>query len=256
MDSLQSKISVNTMTAYFGIFKEPRGLIRLLQFIFAIFAFATACNGSSSMTIQQNGDDVATAQWSYPYNLKDTPVENKNSSDVKTLSGTNNIKPSAEFFVFTGVTSMLLSLAFAIIYVIMDRQYRNDERFPIVDLIITVIWTIFWIAGSSAWAQGVSNIRSQTSYDNVVRLVPVCTASSSTCAQNDAGTYANIIVSAIFGFLNFFLWACTIWFVYKETKFFKSRTAQQQPQPNNFSNISAPQGMYPPAQTQMPGSMG
>ncbi|UJR09347.1 hypothetical protein I4U23_013590 [Adineta vaga] len=253
MDSLQSKISVNTMTAYFGIFKEPRGFIRLLQFIFAIFAFATACNGSSSLTIGATGQNDGRAEWSYPYNLKDLSISVGNSST--TLSTTNDIKPSAEFFVFTGVTSMLLSLAFTAMYVLMDRQYRNDERFPIIDLIITVIWTIFWIAGSSAWAQGVTNIRAQTSYDNILKLLPYC--SGGTCSEKETGTYANVIVSVIFGFLNFFLWAACIWFVYKETRFFKSRTAQQQPQQNNFSNISAP-GMYPPpsTQTQIPGSMG
>ena len=55
------------------------------------------------------------------------------------------------------------------------------------------------------------------------------------------GSYADIIVSVIFGFLNFLLWLGSIWFVYKETKFFKSRTAQQQPPPkDNFSNVSPP----------------
>jgi hypothetical protein len=39
--------------------------------------------------------------------------------------------------------------------------------------------------------------------------------------------------------LNFLLWLSSIWFVYKETKYFKSRTAQQQQPPqNNFSNIA------------------
>jgi len=69
---------------------------------------------------------------------------------------------------------MILSLAFCIIYVIFDRQYRNDERFPIVDFVITVIWTIFWIAGSSAWAQGVTNIRSQTKWETIAARSGVC----------------------------------------------------------------------------------
>lgn len=90
------------------------------------------------------------------------------------LSLSNSIKPSAEFFVFTGVTSMLISLALAVLYVFLDRQYRNDERYPIGDFLLTLIWTIFWIAGSSAWAQGVSNIRSQTSTEYVMKLVPDC----------------------------------------------------------------------------------
>jgi hypothetical protein len=71
---------------------------------------------------------------------------------------------------------MLLSLAFGVIYVIMDHQYRSDERYPIIDLITTIIWTIFWIAGSSAWAQGVSNIRSQTDPGYVIGIVTDCGA--------------------------------------------------------------------------------
>lgn len=56
-----------------------------------------------------------------------------------------------------------------------------------------------------------------------------------------AGTYANVTVSVIFGFLNFLLWICSVWFIYKETKFFKIRSAQQQQPPqNNFANIAAP----------------
>jgi len=258
MESIQSKMSVGAMTAYLGIFKEPRGLIRLLQFIFAIFAFATACNGSSSLSINVNGQpDGITASWSYPYNLENTPINTKVPLGIPiTISSANDVKPSAEFFVFTGVTSMILSLAFVVVYVLLDRQYRNDERFPLVDFVVTIIWAIFWIAGSSAWAKGVSNIRSQTSATKIVERTGLCRPGMQ-CVESYSGTYANIIVSVIFGFLNFILWAGCAWFVYKETKFFKSRTAQQQPQgqPNNFSDISSPNI---PQQTQIrpPGTMG
>ena len=68
-----------------------------------------------------------------------------------------------------------------------------------------------------------------------------------------AGTYANVTVSVIFGFLNFLLWFGGIWFVYKETRFFKSRTAQQQQPPqNNFSNIGPPSM---PAEPRLGGTM-
>jgi len=77
---------------------------------------------------------------------------------------------------------MLISLGFIIVYVLMDRQYRNDERFPIIDFIITLIWTIFWIASSSAWAQGVSNLRSQTSSDYIFNIVTGCN-STTTCVN-------------------------------------------------------------------------
>ena len=142
------------------------------------------------MAIQKGDTTVAEAEWSYPYNLKDTPITRLNGTQ-KTLSTTNDVKPSAEFFVFTGVTSMLLSLAFAVIYVLLDRQYRNDERLPIVDLTITVIWTIFWIAGSSAWAQGVNNIRALTSYDKVLSLVSDCTGNP--CAEKECKCFVLLV---------------------------------------------------------------
>jgi occludin/MAL family lipid-associated protein len=153
---------------------EPRGLIRLLQFIFAIFAFATACTGGSNLSINdKNNNQIANVEWDYPYDLRSSTI-NTNYTSPDAVSNSNSIKPSAEFFVFTGVTSMLLSLAFTIIYVLMNRQYHNDERIPIIDFVLTLIWTIFWIAGSSAWAQGVSDIRTQTSYDYVSDLIDVC----------------------------------------------------------------------------------
>ncbi|CAF4185677.1 unnamed protein product, partial [Rotaria sp. Silwood2] len=233
----------------------PRGLIRLLQFIFAIFAFATACNGSSYLIIKKGSDTGAVnVSWSYPYKLQDTQINTNLNKNQSTLSTSNSIKPSAEFFVFTGVTAMLISLVFLVLYIVTDRLYRYNERIPIIDFLLIIIWTIFWIAGSSAWAHGVSNIRSQTSFNYVYNLVPDCSADPQ-CEEYESGTYANITVSVIFGFLNFLLWLGSMWFVYKETKFFKSRTAQQYPQQNNFSNISAP-NMQQQTQTRVPGTMG
>lgn len=250
MESLPSKILVREMTLYFGIFKEPRGLIRLLQFIFAIFAFATACNGGSDLLLSNGSKEQVRVEWSYPYNLQQTPITTGLNKSQSYLSKSNSIKPSAEFFVFTGVTSMLITLAFLIIYVLCDRQYRNDERLPMIDFLLTIIWTVFWIAGSSAWGQGVSDLRHQTSTDYVTRIVTGCKSNGTDiCSQYESGTYANVTVSVIFGFLNFLLWVASVWFIYKETRFFKSRNAQQQqpppppypnPYPNTFSNISPP----------------
>lgn len=174
--------------------EEPRGLIRILQFIFAIFAFATAVNGGSSLSIGRSSQtDAVTASWSYPYHLQSTSIVTSLNKSQETLSLANDIKPSAEFFVFTGVTSMLISFAFVLAYILLDRQYRNDERYPIVDLLITFIWTIFWIAGSSAWAQGVSNLRAQTSTQYVMRLVTDC-AIEPKCVETDC---ASSIISMI-----------------------------------------------------------
>jgi hypothetical protein len=166
------------------LFLEPRGFIRLLQFIFAIFAFATACNGNSSTTVNAFAlPNAISTSWSYPYNLKNTQIQTPNDNS-QTLSNANDVQPSAQFFVFTGVTAMLLSFAFAVVYVVLDRQYRNDERIPIADLVVTIVWAIFWLAGSSAWAQGVNNIRAQTGWQNVAQRSGLCSVPAAPCTPS------------------------------------------------------------------------
>lgn len=120
---------------------------------------------------------VISASWSYPYHLEDTPLKTDYNQTQEYLSQSNDIKPSAEFFVFTGVTSMLIALALLVIYAFADQLYRNNERIPIIDFILTLIWTFFWIVGSSAWGQGVTNLRSQTSIDHIKRVVTDCKSS-------------------------------------------------------------------------------
>lgn len=68
-----------------------------------------------------------------------------------------------------------------------------------------------------------------------------------------AGNYANIIVSVIFGYLNCILWVGCVWFVFKETRFFKSRNDQQlQVQPNQYDPSAPP--MPPQSYMQSPNS--
>ncbi|CAF3083409.1 unnamed protein product [Rotaria socialis] len=247
MESIHSRLSLSAMNINLRVFTEPRGLIRALQFLFAIVAFAIACSGNSSAAFSINkGNDSIQASWAYPYGLKGSSMIVTSTNEIlNTISDSNSAKPSAEFFVFTGVTSMLLSLTFCIIYIFFDQPYRNDWRYSMIDFVIIIIWSIFWIAGSSAWAKGVSDIRSQTSLNALARRSESC-GSTSDCITIRAGTYGSIISSVIFGFLNFVLWVGSAWFVFKETKFFKSRTEQQQQQhsqdfpPTSFSNMGSP----------------
>jgi hypothetical protein len=124
-------------------------------------------------------NNAITASWSYPFNLQSSSIIytlNNNSTVLNTISTSNDAKPAAVFFLFTGVTAMLLTIAYMVFYVAMAEQYRNNQLLPIIDFTVTMIWTIFWIAGSSAWAQGVSNIRSQTAFENIGQRSGLCPA--------------------------------------------------------------------------------
>ncbi|CAF1041744.1 unnamed protein product [Adineta steineri] len=252
MEAVQSKFA--GMSNHLGIFKEPRGLIRVFQVIFAILAIATACNGRSSVALNVGGvTNAVTTTWSYPYKLANTAViRTSDRAVLSSISTGNDPESAAEFFVFTGSTSLILSLAFILLYVFMHEQYINKDLYPVIDFTITLIWTIFWIAGSSAWAQAVTSIRTQTAWENIRQRSGLCLTTP--CSYSVSGNYANIIVSVIFGYLNFILWAGSTWFIFKETRFFKGRTLPQQPQPqpNTYSDIGSP-SMPQPSYIRSPG---
>lgn len=96
---------------------------------------------------------------------------------------------------------------------------------------LTTILAIFWLSGSAAWANGASAIKQVTDPNTIAKLcgrVIVFTTS-----------FSRLNISLLFGFLNFFLWASDLWFLYKETYWFKER------QQNNIdgaggSNMNAP----------------
>ena len=48
------------------------------------------------------------------------------------------------------------------------------------------------------------------------------------CVATDRGHFGGANVSVLLGFLNFFLWACNLWFLYKETFWFTGGQAGQE----------------------------
>jgi hypothetical protein len=214
-----------------GALKEPRGFIKILEFVLSIFAFATTTSHESSTIftvncVNKTAKDVPF-EYSYPYDLEHvcipTPVcaETQNST-ICLLEGS---KSSAEFYVFVGVIVFLYCLGALVLYIVFDDAYRRNTRIVVVDFLISVVLTLLWIISSSAWASGVSNIKMYTDPEDG-RIIgadgrlPECRDTGS-CATKNLGNFASLNVSIIFGFLNFVVWTGNLWFLYKETPWFK-----------------------------------
>ena len=121
------------------IFKEPRGFMRCLQFIFAIFAFATCAHFSNSFGYDITcikSPDVQTRvihNYSYPFRLDhEEPFifkcPNESRSDPMDLYPPGDFKSDSEFFVFTGVISMLASLGCLVVYVFFSEFYASEDK--------------------------------------------------------------------------------------------------------------------------------
>lgn len=243
-----STFANNTVeTARFEALKEPLGFIKILQFILAILAFAIAVNGGSyvqfTVACNTTGSQLYQASYSYPYDIttaKFSPVSTQSCPTVldpaPVISSSGyNIVSSAGFFVFTGVMAFLYSLAFAIIYVFFKHKYDNLVYLPLIDFGSTALFTLFWFAGSIAWAKAINDIQNTTNPETITAGIAKCSAANA-CASVAYPSYGNLVVSCILGFGNLILWAGDVWFVLKETSWYKTRRQMQEAARNVTNN--------------------
>ncbi|XP_050313147.1 phospholipase A1-like [Anthonomus grandis grandis] len=203
------------MDLNFSAFQEPRGVMRILHFIFSICAFATITGYTGYISFACNG--TAKLEFSYPFSIMETVdliVSPTNNCSATVL---NDFSSDSRFFVATGVLSMLISLAIIVVYIKMDEAYKSNKKLPLYDFLVTVFLAVLWISSSAAWAHALSALKTATG--NPI-FIP-----ASNCCGDKTGTFttsfSSLNISVIFGFLNFFLWAADLWFLYKETSWFQ-----------------------------------
>ncbi|KAH9400296.1 hypothetical protein TYRP_001857 [Tyrophagus putrescentiae] len=232
------------------VLKEPRGMIRIIQLIFAILAFSTtasfdtttsftiSCFNQSSSNV--NGEipsysKTTTYAVEYPFDMTDVPLKYLNGCDedeVATKKLPIDFSSSAQFFVATGVLCFLYTIGSEFVYVAQAQYYETNPFFPVVDLLVTGIFAIFWLAGASAWATNVSDIKHYTGPRHLIDQLANCNKTVAdftyNCFPESPGKWSTLYISLIFGFANLFLWGSSMWFVYKETMFHR-KTLQPQP---------------------------
>ena len=119
--------------------------------------------------------------------------------------------------------------------------YTDDQKsYPKYDLVIAAVLAFVWLCAASAWAHAVLGLRSIADPEAYIFSdegeVP---DQASPCFKTPAGTFKFTEVkscasignsgfskansSVLIGFLNCFLWAANIWFLYKETAWYRNR---------------------------------
>ncbi|KAL3179276.1 hypothetical protein MRX96_038178 [Rhipicephalus microplus] len=228
------------MDLNFRVLKEPRGFIQSPA-VFSIFAFATTSGFGTtsifSVTCSGSGSPFkVNVQFGYPFRMSYFPFQVPHSCPITpddTLDSIElpfNFASNAEFFVATGVLSFLYCVGILGIYLFSSKMYAENQTVPIVDLGLTALMSLFWFAGSCAWAQGVRDVKYYMSPDNIIKwpAIGICRdIDKARCEQEASGSFATLNVSLILGFFNVLLWMAGCWFVYKETSFH----GQRQPPP-------------------------
>ncbi|XP_068451124.1 synaptophysin-like protein 2a [Clinocottus analis] len=206
-----------------GPLKEPLGFIRVLEWVFTIFAFATTggYSGSTQLLVKCPGvaDKTTNPVFGYPFRLPATHyfIESCNGSKSNNTFLQGDFSSSAEFFVSVGVFGFLYCTATLILYLGYQSVYRQTSRGPIVDLVVTAAFAFLWLVCSSAWGKGLTDVKWATNPDQLVQTL-TC---KDICTPGEFPSMGRLNASVIFGFLNMILWASNCWFIYKETPFHK-----------------------------------
>jgi len=217
------------------VLKEPRGFIKFIQIIIAIFAFATATSyyGTTKYSVKcPNATDIENIiSFEYPFRLHEATIYvNVCATKVSKHIYGDYTAPS-QFYVFVGVIAFLYCIAMLFFYILGDDKYHNTETIPILDFVVTAAYGLLWLISSSVWADAVNKIKHYTNPDDYfeqdyacecMQDPPATCPKATHCETLESGNYASINVSVIFGFLCMIVWVGNLWFLYKETKWHKS----------------------------------
>ncbi|XP_035229708.1 synaptoporin-like [Stegodyphus dumicola] len=184
-------------------------------------SFSTECEFSMCEKLTNDVTDASVKyEFGYPFSktVLEVPVDCENIEEKVKLSLPFDFSNAAEFYVATGVLSFLYALSILVVYICFHQNYANNTKLPVMDLVITVILSVFWLAGSSAWAQGVIDLKFYLRPATMFTFLLLCVGKHEhECQVLENGSYGTLNASLILGFANFLLWVCSMWFVYKET---------------------------------------
>jgi len=219
----------------YDVVKEPRGFIKCLEVFLAIFAFACATGYRGNLKIDQTSPDAqpkahdaqGTIQYPFSQILEMPFIKPGTNGTMHTYTLEVDQRSKIEFFVFIGVMCFLYSLGMLVYYIFFEENNTMNATPvtsswlspPIIDFGLGAFWTLFWFFSACAFAAGVNALKDQV---NIESLTGDGGAFTEPCSNGYkcGGTnpkYATMTVAILLGFLNVFVWAGNIWFLYKET---------------------------------------
>uniref|UniRef100_A0A5K3EP78 MARVEL domain-containing protein n=1 Tax=Mesocestoides corti TaxID=53468 RepID=A0A5K3EP78_MESCO len=209
-------------SATYDVLKEPRGFVRILQLLFAIFAFASTTSFYGRITITavcpSQNETKYNLVFSYPFALTSLEKCNPVCDPKSPLYG--NFSSAAQFYVFIGVVAFLYCIGVLALYTIFVERYESVVIFRKADFGLSAFIVLLWFVASAVWARGVDQLKRYTSEEAIKEEI----CKNFNCTVVAPQGYAGLNISLVFGFSNVALWAAALWFLWKETPWFRGES--------------------------------
>ncbi|OXA38480.1 synaptophysin [Folsomia candida] len=211
-------------------FREPRGFIKVLQWFFAILAFSTTVSFTTEFGFTlpcpvNNGTQVIRQTVEYPFEMDHYPTVKVDKTCVAgglEIVFFGNARSDAQYYVCTGVLSFLYAMIGGVLYLLYEKVYQTNNKVPLIDFVVTLVLAIFWISAIAAFGKGVSTMSHATSPSTVYEYNHHKQSTLPEFTRIIEPSYSKLVVSILFGVINFVLWTGNLWFLYKETTWFES----------------------------------
>uniref|UniRef100_A0A3P8SZ78 Synaptoporin b n=1 Tax=Amphiprion percula TaxID=161767 RepID=A0A3P8SZ78_AMPPE len=168
--------------------------------IFAICAFATCGGYYGHLQVKVDCADRRQSNLSinidfgYPFRLHQVhfkaPLCDVKREEILFLDG--DFSSAAQFFVTVGVFAFLYSLLATIVYVFYQNKYLKHNRGPLVDFVVTVIFSFMWLVSSCCWAKALSDIKTATNPTQVLLLMSACRAQENKCSVTEEPLWSRL----------------------------------------------------------------
>uniref|UniRef100_A0A8C3NLN7 Uncharacterized protein n=1 Tax=Geospiza parvula TaxID=87175 RepID=A0A8C3NLN7_GEOPR len=197
-----------------SVLLEPLGFVKVLEWVLAIFVFATCggFQGETALLVSCEGvvNKTVTAAFAYPFSL----LPNWEFFAVVALGLISvclmgDFSSSAHFFVALAALVFLYCVTALVVYIGYNHVYQQNNKFP-----LTV--TFLWLVSTFVWAKALADIKVSTGA-SIVPGIESCKAPGTTCHFLSVTSMGILNVSVVFGLLNMILWAGNVWLVYKDT---------------------------------------
>uniref|UniRef100_A0A8C5R681 MARVEL domain-containing protein n=1 Tax=Leptobrachium leishanense TaxID=445787 RepID=A0A8C5R681_9ANUR len=151
--------------------KEPLGFIKVLEWVikclFGFYSFSTAHMTWVIRLLSIFYDQVANLfiLFRLPSATFEEIDDNLCGGKWEELHLTGDYSSPAQFYVTVAVFAFLYCIGALVLYLGFKQLYQTNSKLPLIvstDFILTVIFTFLWLVSSSAWAKGLTDVKTAT----------------------------------------------------------------------------------------------